>query len=123
MAERLGPTEAITVKELVKKFCGWLEQAKLAACTKQGYKVHLKSRESVAGERPAERITQDDVDEWFTKHGEGWGDNYRLGCFRTLSRMYNWARKRGDVTRNPITDMERPAYQPRDVYLNDEQWT
>jgi hypothetical protein len=113
MAERLGPSNAITVKELVKRFCGWLEQATLAPRTKDWYKAHLKSFETVAGAKAAEKITQDDVDDWFTKCGEGWGDNYRLGSFRALSRMYNWARKRGHVTQNPITYMERPAYQPR----------
>lgn len=97
-----------TVRQLAKNYLGWQDgQSNLATRTKQWYRLHLKSFESVAGDRPADAITQADVDRWFEKCGEGWGDNYRLGCYRALSRLYNWGRKRGAVSRNPIRDMER----------------
>jgi integrase len=123
MNEPIDKPQAITVQQLVKRYLGWQDgQSKLKPRTKEWYKSHLKSFESVAGNRVAEEINQDDVDRWFAKCGEGWGDNYRLGCYRALSRLYNWGRKRGIVAKNPIRDMERPSYEPRDCYLTAEQW-
>jgi integrase len=115
--------QTVTVRQLVKSYLGWQDgQAKLAPRTKQWYKSHLKSFESVAGDLVADDVTQADVDRWFVKCGEGWGDNYRLGSFRALSHLYNWGRKRKLVKDNPIRGMERPSYQPRDCYLTNEQW-
>jgi integrase len=122
-AKPIDKPQPITVRQLVKSYLGWQDgQTKLAARTKQWYKLHFDSFLTVAGERPAEEITQADVDKWFEKCGVGWGDNYRLGCFRALSRLYNWGRKRGKVNCNPVRDMERPSYEPRDCYLTAEQW-
>jgi integrase len=113
----------VTVRQLVKSYLGWQDSHKrLAPRTKDWYKKNLKSFESVAGGRLASKINQADVDEWFRKCGEGWGENTRLGCYRALSRLYNWGRKRGLVVANPIRDCERPSYQPRDCYLTADQW-
>jgi integrase len=116
--------ESITVHKLVKCFLGWVaSEGKLAPSTKRWYKKHLESFVStVSAELAAESVTQADVDRWFRKHGEAWGDNYRLQGFRALARMYNWGRKRKHVITNPIRDMERPSYVPRDCYLTNEQW-
>lgn len=116
--------EPITVHKLVKSFLGWIaSEKKYAPATKKYYKKHLESFASaVDAELCAENVTQATIDRWFAKHGQGWGDNYRLQCFRALARLYNWGRKRGHVKTNPVCDMERPSYVPRDCYLTSEQW-
>ena len=81
----------VTVKQLVKSYLGWQDSHKrLKARTKKWYRDNLKSFESVAGYRLASKLTQADVDLWFAKCGDGWGENTRLGCYRALSRLYNW---------------------------------
>ena len=115
--------EPVTVKQLVKSYLGWQDShKKLAPRTKKWYRATLKSFESVAGNRLASKITQADIDQWFEECGECWGENTRLGCYRALSRLYNWGRSRGFVVLNPVRDMERPSYEPRDCYLTNDQW-
>jgi integrase/recombinase XerD len=116
--------ERVTLHRLAKSFLGWVaSEKKLAPATKKWYKKHLESFVSTtADDLAADDVTQSHGDRWFEKHGAGWADNYRLSCYRALARLYNWGSKRKHVTTNPIREMERPSYQPRDCYLTNEQW-
>src|SRR5215813_13742373 len=65
-AKPVDKPQAATVQQLIKRYLGWQDgQSKLAERTKQWYKAHLKSFETIAGSKPAEEITQSDVDKWF----------------------------------------------------------
>jgi hypothetical protein len=73
--------EAVTVAMLDKKYLGWQDcNKKLAERTNYWYRGYLKSFESVAGDKAAEKINQADIDHWFAKCGEGWGENYCQDC-------------------------------------------
>lgn len=62
------------------------------------------------------------VDQWLKKSFKDASDTGRNGACRAVSRAFNWAKRQRLISDNPIWGMERPAAEPREVYITAEQW-
>lgn len=142
MAQRgTVPAGTMTVSDLMTRFLAWTQKHR-AKATFEWYSEHLRpggirrpdqkrrikpkafpSFEHHVGQRmKASQVRPGHVEEWLAVRYVDAGPTFKNGGVRALSRAFNWARKQGYIDRNPITDVERPAYQPREIYYDAEQW-
>jgi integrase len=122
MAGQQEASPNVTVRELATVFFAWCQQHK-ASTTVHWYKRHINSFIDHVGERLKVRdVKPYDVDRWLTSKYQSSGDNNKNGAVRAISRLFNWASKIGLIPKNPIPKIERPAYQPREVYITPENW-
>lgn len=120
MAGDLPVSGRTTVAELVDRFLVWIRENR-APKTYDWYFHHCNRFVIYVG--PKMRFTElraYHVTKWLTTFGGG--DTYKNGACRAVTRAFNWAKKQGLVSSNPISGMERPAAKSREHFLTLEQW-
>lgn len=122
MADRTPVTSRTTVKELLDQFLVWTKDNR-AKGTYGWYLFHLQRFADFIGPKmQVAELLPGRVDAWLKKDYREASDTGKNGAVRALSRAFNWARKQRLIRENPLSGMERPAAEPREVYLTEEQW-
>jgi integrase len=113
-------TNKTSVAKLIDDFLAWTRDNR-AEATYDWYHFHCQRFANYIGVKLAiSELKPFHVTRWLgTLKGSS---SYRNGACRAICRALNWARKQGLLDRNPIEGMERPEHQPREIYLEAEQW-
>jgi integrase len=119
--------ESRNVRELVDEFLQSLQadvkKGKFAPRTYDWYFAHLNSfAKFIDAQLTIARLKPFHVQNWLDKKYANSGGTHQHGAVRSLSRVFNWARKLGMISGNPIAGFERPSAESRECYLTDEQW-
>jgi len=118
-----NPSVAALTDDFLVSMAGQVRQKKLAARTLKWYSEFLQSFiDHIGVELLLSDLKPLHVEKWLAKAYDGASDNHRNGAVRAVSRVFNWARKLGIIASNPIAGFERPSPQPRECYLNADQW-
>lgn len=62
------------------------------------------------------------VENWLSEKLGGATENGRNGAVRALGRFIRWAMTRKLLVNNPLTGLETPQYEPRDVRISPDEW-
>lgn len=122
MAADTPVTSRTPVVNLLDQFLAWTKDNREKrtfdwyADHLQKFATHIGARLTVPDLKPIH------VTRWLTSCKTS-GNNTRNGAARAVNRAFNWAKKQGLIPANPVSGMERPAYEPRECYLTPEQWT
>lgn len=122
MAGSTPVTARTPVVSVLDQFLVWTKDNK-APDTYKWYHHHLQRFARFIG--PKLRLGDllpGKVDAWLKKDFKDASDTGKNGAVRAVSRAFNWARKQRLIKENPIYGMERPAAEPREVYITPEQW-
>lgn len=115
-------TSKATAVELIDRFLIWTKDQR-AGRTYDWYLQHLQSFANFIGSKLlVDSVKPYHVTNWLAKAYPNAGNTYRNGACRAVSRAFNWARKQGIISANPVSGMERPAAEPREAYLSPENW-
>jgi integrase len=115
-----GNVRQDTIISIFGRFLSWSKKNKSPATYEQR-RYFLKSFLNHPGAkrlRP-ERVTVDFVESWLDAHPK-WKASRRHAIL-TLQGLFNWAVKRGNLSKNPITGIEIPAKVRVVNYLTTEQ--
>lgn len=122
MANRKPVTAETTVQELLGKFLSWCELHR-DPLTYQWYRDRLCSFQGHIGTTlKLSALKPHHITAWLDSQFTGKSSTYRHGLVRAVVRAFNWASKEGHIADNPIRGVERPAYEPREVYVTPQQW-
>ena len=123
MAGRQPVKDDGPVANLVRKFLLWVETER-PKCEKW-YRQFLESFLAHIGDKLALADLQTHhIDDWVSKSYKGKSSSCRAGAVRAVSRVFNWADKKGHYKGpNPAKNAERPAVKPRgnEAYLSPAQ--
>lgn len=122
MADEQPVTSKTTVAELVDQFLVWTHDNRekttfdwyLKYC--QGFLDYTGKRMKVSELKPIH------VDRWLKKAYPKATNTTLNGACRAVCRAFNWAKKKGLLAASPLAGMERPASEPREAYLTEDQW-
>lgn len=107
---------------LLDKFLAWTKENR-EATTFIWYHTHLKSFIDFVGRRISiNDVVPNHVTTWLGERYRGKTDTYRNCAVRAVFRAFNWAKKERLIRANPIDGVEKPAYEPREAYLQPGQW-
>ncbi len=124
-APKPAPATAITASAgqpvviLCDKFMDWVERHRSAG-TYQWYWWRLQSF--------ARRYPDLTVDELKPFHVQEWVDAQAIApttqrnCIRAVKRSLKWAQRQGYIEANPLSEMEAPSPERREVLITDEQY-
>ncbi len=63
------------------------------------------------------------ITDWIRRDFPKASPNTKNGAIRAISRMFNWGIKGGRIQiTNPCKGVERPTYEPRQTYIEPENW-
>jgi len=110
---------ALTVHVLANLFLQEQEARKLAPLTIEFYRRHLGSFVGRWGDEAASAIRPLNVSTWLREHD--WADSTKAGAVASVKRLYNWAKKEGHLSENPLADIERPAMAVRSSAMTRQQ--
>ena len=123
MAGRQPVTDAGPAANLVRKFLASVATDR-PKCLKW-YTMFLSSFLAQIGDKLAlVDLQTHHIDDWISKSYKGMSTSCRAGAVRAVSRVFNWADKKGHYKGpNPAKNAERPAVKPRgkEAYLSPEQ--
>lgn len=122
MAGQEPPETDSPVQDILGKFLDWCQRHREPR-TYEWYRDHIQCFSKHIGRRlKLKALKPHHVTEWIDKAYPGLSDNYRSNAVRAVMRAFNWAVKQGHIEKNPVKGVERPAYQPREVYITADQW-
>lgn len=122
MASMEPATSRTAVVVLLDQFLGWTKENK-AEGTYKWYFQYLQNFGRFIG--PKLRIGDlkpTRVNDWLRSNFKEATDTGKNGAVRAVSRAFNWARSQRLIRDNPLLGMERPAAEPREVYITPDQW-
>ena len=123
MAGETPATCKTTAAKLIDQFLTWTKENR-AEQTYDWYLFHCQGFVNYIGHRlRISDIRPFHVTRWLVKCYSHTGNTHKNGACRAVSRAFNWARKQGLISVNPIAGMERPAATSREEYLTIEQWS
>jgi integrase len=122
MAGMTPVTSRTPVAALLDQFLTWTQDNK-AASTYEWYKHYLVSFAKFVGPKmKIGDLKPGKVDDWLKRVLKDATDTGKNGAVRAISRAFNWAKRQRLIQDNPVWGMERPAAEPREVYITPEQW-
>jgi integrase len=118
----VSPTHGtITVKRLADDYLEWCKVNR-AEATYVWYQSFLKPFCATLNDKL--RVIDakiHHVQKWLDS--TGWNDNTKNGATRAILRCFNWGVKQGLISANPFYGIERPSRTPREVVIDDKQFT
>lgn len=114
-------TDRTAVADLLDKYLAWTKENREPA-TFSWYDTHLRSFKKYVGKLTINEVTPYHVTGWLGAKFRGRSDTYQNGAVRAVCRAFNWAKKQRLIRFNPIEGVEKPAYEPREAYLQPAQW-
>jgi len=122
MAGEAPVTPKTTVAALLERYLLWTQENREPG-TFNFYARHLRSFAKHIGARlRVADLKPHHVERWLAVSYKKAGNTYKHGGCRSLTRAFNWARKQGLITVNPLAAMEKPTPETREAYLTAEQW-
>lgn len=116
------PTIADLVEDFLLSVQANVRKGNLAPRTYDWYFEHLNSFANRYKHLTIGQLMPFHVQEWLDEHYATSGVNHQNGGVRAVARVFNWARKLGKISKNPIEAFERPSPKPRKCWLKDWQW-
>jgi integrase len=112
----------IRVQEVLGMFLSWCEGHR-ALGTYTWYRNHLKSfREYIGSTLTLANLKPHHIQSWLDAKYKKLSNTHQNGAVRAVMRAMNWLVKGGHIPANPLANVERPAYEPREVYITPDQW-
>jgi len=110
-----------TVRAIIDLFLDWTEKHR-EELTYVWYRNHLQSFvDSLPRLFSVERLKPHHIESWVDSHE--WGPSYRRGAMTAVARVFNWARKKGHIERDPIYRMlEKPPADKREIVLSPKEY-
>jgi integrase len=111
--------ERISVFELMDEFLDWTQNHR-ASETYEGYKKLLKRFVDDNRDRDTKELKPFHVQKWLDK--QEWGNTYKCGMVTAIKRCFNWARKQGYISENPIQNLEKPKANRREKPVTSQEY-
>jgi integrase len=122
MAGHIPATSRTPAVVILDQFLAWTGENR-SARTLEWYLMHIESfAEFIGSKVTASQVKPNHVTRWLERRFPTASPTTRNGACRAVSRAFNWARKQGLISDNPVSGFERPAAEPREAYINDAQW-
>jgi integrase len=109
-------TATLSVVEVIDRFLGWA-QVNRAPLTYEAYQQRLQNLIDVI---PATLASSDLKPYHLTAvmDAKKWGANRKNDFAAAVNRAFNWAVKQGLIDRNPVTNVEKPARESRELAVS-----
>lgn len=122
MADEAPVTSKTTVVALLDRYLIWTKENR-APRTYDWYLDHLQSFARYVGAKlKVGDLKPYHVTRWLQSEYKTAGNTYKRGACVAVNRAFNWARRQGLVSANPIASLEKPAAEPREAYLSEDDW-
>lgn len=122
MAAETPVTSRTTAAQLIDQFLHWTKNNR-SDKSFRWYERYLKSFVLHIGYKlKVKDLKPIHVHRWLERSFKSSGQSDKNGACRAVARAFNWAKKAGLITANPVDGMERPSPVSRDCKLTQKQW-
>jgi integrase len=122
MAGRTPVNSRTTVAALLDQFLTWTKDNR-SESTFTWYEHYVVSFARFVGPKmKVGDLKPGKVDDWLKRSLKDAGNTGKNGAVRAISRAFNWAKRQRLIQDNPVWGVERPAAEPREVYISADQW-
>lgn len=122
-AMMLDPTETDpTIGELANHFLEWLEQNRDQKTYDYYSRYVCEFVEATGRSYRVSKVRPIVLSRWADCEYGKLSDSTRWAAYRSVIRMFNWARKQGLIRHNPVDGVEKPQPSRREDFISPEQF-